>query len=183
MIGIYQADEVAEQVELMLPGLSIQEHRAEVRKVARAADLGYIHDNPRLIAAAAWGRAVAASRRANREDTLRWIATAENTALGEATMNAMEHGNEYRPDLPVSIRVVHAPDTLRVQVTDLGDAAGLPERESPDLEAKLAGRQRPRGWGLFLIEKLVDEARETGGAGAHTLELVLRLGGDDDGGP
>jgi serine phosphatase RsbU (regulator of sigma subunit)/anti-sigma regulatory factor (Ser/Thr protein kinase) len=103
------------------------------------------------------------------------------TAVGEATMNAMEHGSEYRPDRPVSIRVVHAPDSLRVQVTDLGDAAGLPERETPDLEAKLAGRQRPRGWGLFLIEKLVDEARVTGGAGAHTLELVLRLGGGDDG--
>ena len=105
------------------------------------------------------------------------------TAVGEATMNAMEHGNEYRPDRPVSIRVVHSPDSLRVQVTDLGEATDIPERETPDLEAKLAGRQRPRGWGVFLIEKLVDEARVTGGAGAHTLELVLRLGGGDDGSP
>ena len=28
------------------------------------------------------------------------------TAVAEATMNAMEHGNEYRPDRPVSIRVL-----------------------------------------------------------------------------
>ena len=33
------------------------------------------------------------------------------TAVGEATMNAMEHGNEYRRDRPVSIRVLHAPAT------------------------------------------------------------------------
>ena len=65
-------------------------------------------------------------------------------------------------------------------MTDTGNAADNPERETPDLEAKLAGRQRPRGWGLFLIEKLVDEARVTGGAGARTLELVLRLEGADD---
>ena len=103
------------------------------------------------------------------------------TAVGEATMNAMEHGNEYHPERPVSIRVLHTVDRLCVQVTDFGDVAELGAREAPDLEAKLAGEQRPRGWGLFLIEKLVDEARETGDAGAHTLELVLRLTGGDDG--
>ena len=103
------------------------------------------------------------------------------TAVAEATMNAMEHGNEYRADQPVSIRVLHTADSLRVQVTDLGGAADLPEPEAPDLEAKLAGRQKPRGWGLFLIERMVDEARVTGDGGRHTLELVLRLqGGDDD---
>ena len=39
VIGIYRADAVAEQLALLLPGLSIQEHPAEVRKVVRAADL------------------------------------------------------------------------------------------------------------------------------------------------
>jgi DNA-binding SARP family transcriptional activator len=50
----------------------------------RVADLGYVHENPRLIAAAAWGMAVIASRRGDLDATLRWISTAENTALGEA---------------------------------------------------------------------------------------------------
>ena len=103
------------------------------------------------------------------------------TAVAEATMNAMEHGNEYRADRPVRIRILYAPDALRVQVTDRGPAKPPVAVEAPDLEAKLAGEQRPRGWGLFLIEKLVDEARVTGGSGANTLELVLRLGGVDDG--
>ncbi|MET0580172.1 MAG: bacterial transcriptional activator domain-containing protein [Ilumatobacteraceae bacterium] len=52
-------------------------------RFARVTDLGYILDNPRLIAAAAWGRALTACRRGDRAATLRWIATAENTALGE----------------------------------------------------------------------------------------------------
>ena len=103
------------------------------------------------------------------------------TAVGEATMNAMEHGNEYRADRPVSIRVLSSADSVKVQVTDLGGVTELPEREVPDLEAKLAGRQKPRGWGLFLIEQMVDEARVSGDEGRRTLELVVRLRGGDDG--
>jgi len=104
------------------------------------------------------------------------------TAVGEATMNAMEHGSEYRADRPVSIRVLLSPERLSVQVTDLGGAAELRAGEEPDLEAKLAGEQTPRGWGLFLIEKMVDEANVTGEGGRRTLELVVYLQGDDDGG-
>ena len=96
-------------------------------------------------------------------------------------MNAMEHGNEYRADRPVSIRVLHSADRLRVRVTDQGGGGELAPPETPDLEAKLAGRQRPRGWGLFLIEKMVDEARVTSDEGGHTLELALRLEGGGDG--
>jgi anti-sigma regulatory factor (Ser/Thr protein kinase) len=103
------------------------------------------------------------------------------TAVAEATMNAMEHGNEYRAERPVSIRVLGSEDSVRVQVSDLGGVTELPDPEVPDLEAKLAGRQKPRGWGLFLIEQMVDEARVTGDEGRRTLELVVRLrGGDDD---
>ena len=96
-------------------------------------------------------------------------------------MNAMEHGSEYRDDRPVSIRVLQADDSLLVQVTDRGGGADLPPAEKPDMEAKLAGEQKPRGWGLFLIEKMVDEARVTGEGGKRTLELVMRLRGGDDG--
>ncbi len=103
------------------------------------------------------------------------------TAVGEATMNAMEHGNEYRADRPVSIRVLGSADSVRVQVSDLGGVVELSEREAPDIEAKLAGRQKPRGWGLFLIEQMVDEAHVTGDEGRRTLELVVRLRGGDDG--
>jgi serine phosphatase RsbU (regulator of sigma subunit)/anti-sigma regulatory factor (Ser/Thr protein kinase) len=106
------------------------------------------------------------------------------TAVGEATMNAMEHGSGYREDRPVSVRVLTGDGRVRVQITDLGGAraGGLDsEREVPDLEAKLEGLQRPRGWGLFLIENMVDETRETSDGEHHTLELGMRLEGDSDG--
>jgi len=105
------------------------------------------------------------------------------TAVGEATMNAMEHGNRYRADLPVRVRVTADGERLRVRISDHGAAPARGEVETPDLEAKLAGLQRPRGWGLFLIEKMVDDTRECSDEGGHTLELALRLeegGGDDD---
>src|SRR5215207_362040 len=103
------------------------------------------------------------------------------TAVGEATMNAMEHGSGYREDRPVSVRVLTADGLVRVQITDLGGARPETEHEQPDLEAKLEGLQRPRGWGLFLIENMVDETRETSDGEHHTLELGLRLEGEDDG--
>jgi anti-sigma regulatory factor (Ser/Thr protein kinase) len=103
------------------------------------------------------------------------------TAVAEATMNAMEHGNEYRPDRPVSIRVLQSEDSLRVEVSDHGGGGELAPPETPDIAAKLEGSQKPRGWGLFLIEKMVDEAHVRGGEGGHTLELSLRLKGGEDG--
>ena len=97
-------------------------------------------------------------------------------------MNAMEHGNEYRADRPVSIRVLHVrPTACACRSPTAAARRELPAAETPDLEAKLEGRQKPRGWGLFLIEKMVDEARVTSDEGRRTLELVLRLEGGDDG--
>jgi anti-sigma regulatory factor (Ser/Thr protein kinase) len=96
-------------------------------------------------------------------------------------MNAMEHGNEYRPDRPVSIRVLRSGSRLLVQVTDRGSAGEHAAAAAPDIEAKLEGRQSPRGWGLFLIEKMVDEARVTSDGGGRTVELALRLEGEGNG--
>jgi serine phosphatase RsbU (regulator of sigma subunit)/anti-sigma regulatory factor (Ser/Thr protein kinase) len=103
------------------------------------------------------------------------------TAVGEATMNAMEHGSGYREDRPVKVRVLTGDGSVRVQITDLGGAPADREREMPDIEAKLEGLQRPRGWGLFLIENMVDETRESSDGEHHTLELALRLEGGNDG--
>ncbi|HXJ63298.1 MAG TPA: SpoIIE family protein phosphatase [Actinomycetota bacterium] len=101
------------------------------------------------------------------------------TAVAEASMNAMEHGNEFRGDLPVDVEVSIWPDRLVVRITDLG-AGPADEHEEPDLEAKLDGRQTPRGWGMFLIRHMVDELNVTTEEGQHTVELVLRRKGDDE---
>jgi serine phosphatase RsbU (regulator of sigma subunit)/anti-sigma regulatory factor (Ser/Thr protein kinase) len=104
------------------------------------------------------------------------------TAVSEAAMNAIEHGNEGREELSVEIGVVAAGGVLTVTLTDHGLAGPVGDAEIPDLEAKLEGLQRPRGWGLFLIENMVDELRVSDADGRHTVELVLNLeGGDADG--
>jgi len=103
------------------------------------------------------------------------------TAVAEATMNAMEHGNKYRPELPVFIRVLASETALSVRITDQGGGQPIPDPETPDLEAKLAGRQSPRGWGLFLIQKMMDDVQVSSDATHHTVELILYREGDTHG--
>jgi serine phosphatase RsbU (regulator of sigma subunit)/anti-sigma regulatory factor (Ser/Thr protein kinase) len=99
------------------------------------------------------------------------------TAVAEATMNAMEHGNRYQADVPVSIQVLASDETLTIRIVDQGGAETPAEAETPDLEAKLAGMQSPRGWGLFLIKNLVDDMRVSSDATTHTIELIMALEG------
>ena len=102
------------------------------------------------------------------------------TAVGEATMNAMEHGNRYDPEKPVAIQVRADADELIVSISDHGGGQPIPEVDTPDLEAKLAGLQSPRGWGLFLIRSMVDDMRVTDDGVHHSVELVMQLQGDRD---
>jgi serine phosphatase RsbU (regulator of sigma subunit)/anti-sigma regulatory factor (Ser/Thr protein kinase) len=95
------------------------------------------------------------------------------TAVAEATMNAMEHGNHYRADLPVHIAVLRSPDSLAVRITDHSGGAEFPDVKTPDVEAKLDGLEPTRGWGLFLIKHMVDELNVSGDMEHHVVELVL----------
>jgi serine/threonine-protein kinase RsbW len=104
------------------------------------------------------------------------------TAVAEATMNAMEHGNHYRAEMPVVIEVSASDEELSIKITDEGSRPPVFHSETPDLEAKLEGRQPPRGWGLFLIKNMVDDMNVTGDEHHHTVELVIYLKGDDDAG-
>ena len=104
------------------------------------------------------------------------------TAVSEATMNAIEHGNESRPELPVAVAIRSSDEAIVVRITDQGGDREIPEVETPDLEAKLEGLQKPRGWGLFLIRNMVDDVRIETDESHHTIELVMQLdeGGDDE---
>jgi serine phosphatase RsbU (regulator of sigma subunit)/anti-sigma regulatory factor (Ser/Thr protein kinase) len=103
------------------------------------------------------------------------------TAVSEAAMNAIEHGNQHRAELPVRIEVSTANGELIVRIIDEGGGREIPEAPTPDLEAKLAGLQKPRGWGLFLIKNMVDELRVSSDEKHHTVELVMRLDGGNHG--
>jgi serine phosphatase RsbU (regulator of sigma subunit)/anti-sigma regulatory factor (Ser/Thr protein kinase) len=104
------------------------------------------------------------------------------TAVSEAVMNAIEHGNESNPELPVEVGVHMRAGELLVRITDEGGDREIPDAETPDLEAKLEGLQKPRGWGLFLIKNMVDDVRVSNDGRRHTIELVMQLegGGDED---
>lgn len=99
------------------------------------------------------------------------------TAVSEAALNALEHGSRYHAERPIVIHVRASDRALKVGITNLGDHAIPQSTAVPDLEAKLAGEQSPRGWGFFLIEHMVDEVQISNQPGSHTIELFLYLEG------
>jgi len=103
------------------------------------------------------------------------------TAVAEATMNAIEHGNRNDATLLVEIRAWTDERALVVRVTDQGGHDGpAPSESVPDIDAKLRGEQSPRGWGLFLIRNMVDDLNVFTDDEHHVVELVVRLEGESD---
>jgi serine phosphatase RsbU (regulator of sigma subunit)/anti-sigma regulatory factor (Ser/Thr protein kinase) len=108
------------------------------------------------------------------------------TAVSETAMNAIEYGSGGDPGVPVRVRVERTPANLRVRIADAGLGGAVPdpgEAEVPDLDAKLAGLQKPRGWGLFLIQQMVDHVEVVREGERQTVVLTLELGGAGDGQP
>ena len=101
------------------------------------------------------------------------------TAVAEATMNAIEHGNKNRAEIPVEVEVTQDGDEIIVAISDQGGdgSAGDGAAEQPDLVKKLDGAQSPRGWGLFLIRNMVDAMDITTNGQRHTIWLTMRTGG------
>ena len=105
------------------------------------------------------------------------------TAVAEATMNAIEHGNGNRAEIPVEVEVTQNGDEIVVAISDQGgEVSSTPKSaEEPDLLKKLDGGQSPRGWGLFLIRNMVDAMDITTNGQRHTIWLTMRTGGAADG--
>ncbi len=99
------------------------------------------------------------------------------TAVAEATMNAIEHGNHDQPELPVEVAVFEEAGEVVVTISDQGAVSrARPVTVEPDLDDKLAGLQTPRGWGLFLIRHMVDAVDEINDGVRHTVRLTVRPG-------
>ncbi len=97
------------------------------------------------------------------------------TAVAETVMNALEYGSRGDPAVPVDVRVDADVRAVTVRVTDRALSGPVPDAEAPDLEAKLAGLQKPRGWGLFLIRHMVDGMEVSQADGLQTIALTLVL--------
>ena len=104
------------------------------------------------------------------------------TAVGETTMNAIEHGNRNDPVLPVSVLATVEGDDLVVRISDFGGSEAGGTSDAPDIEAKIDGRERTRGWGLFLIDSMVDQANVVTDEDKRTVELIFHLKGEHHGG-
>ncbi len=81
------------------------------------------------------------------------------TAIAEACLNAIEHGNRLQADAKVTVQLhVHA-DRLSIEVWDEGKGGPPPTTfPPPDIQRKIAGQESLRHMGLHVIQNLVDEA-------------------------
>ena len=104
------------------------------------------------------------------------------TAVSEAAMNAIEYGSQGRADVPVDISVEATAEDVVVRITDRALSGVVPDdAEAPDLERKLAGEQKPRGWGLFLIKNMVDSMDVTSDGSSQTVTLTMARKEPSDG--
>ena len=74
-------------------------------------------------------------------------------ALIEACINAFEHSKSR--DGKVRIKFLIGDDNLTVIIQDHGQGFDIQEIEKPEIASKLRASYK-RGWGLMLIEKLMD---------------------------
>ena len=101
------------------------------------------------------------------------------TAVAEACINAIEHGNRLNEKLSVGVVLSVSADSLEVKVID--DGKGMNRKpglvSKPDIDRKMHGDEGPRGMGMFLIQALVDEAEWVVGADGNSsyVRLVIRL--------
>ena len=101
------------------------------------------------------------------------------TAIAEACINAIEHGNRLNEKLSVGVVLSVNAQSLEVKVMD--DGTGMHRQPgkvaTPDLDRKMHGDEGPRGMGMFLIQALVDEAEWVAAIDGHGsyVRLVIRL--------
>ena len=101
------------------------------------------------------------------------------TAVAEACINAIEHGNRLNEKLSVGVVLSASDDVLEVKVID--DGKGMKSQPPrPDIDRKMHGEEDPRGMGMFLIQALVDEAEWVAGTDGKSsyVRLVIRLDKD-----
>jgi serine/threonine-protein kinase RsbW len=104
------------------------------------------------------------------------------TAVAEACINAIEHGNRLNEKLSVGVVMSAGADALEVKVMD--DGKGMNRQpgklNKPDIDRKMRGEEDPRGMGMFLIQALVDEAEWVAGDEVNSsyVRLVIRLDKD-----
>ena len=96
------------------------------------------------------------------------------TAVAEACLNAIEHGNKMDTNTKVGITLTVEESKLQVSVKDQGK--GIDQVSTPSIENKIEGEDKPRGWGIFLIKRLMNEVTfEPSPEGGNVTKMVIYL--------
>ena len=93
-------------------------------------------------------------------------------AVVEACINAFEHSRsaDHKVDITFGLLGEGEADTLEIRVHDEGVGFSVSEVEEPRIEAKLRG-SRKRGWGLKIIQGLMDEVKIFSGSQGTTVVM------------
>jgi serine/threonine-protein kinase RsbW len=89
------------------------------------------------------------------------------TALGEAVINSIEHGNQLNVQLKVQIIALIESRALTLKIIDQG------QQPLPNLNLARQERADHRGWGLFLVKNLVDEVKALVTPGRNELQMTM----------
>jgi serine/threonine-protein kinase RsbW len=96
------------------------------------------------------------------------------TAVSEASLNAIEHAICHDPSATVLVEFDAGEDGMQVSVSSEGQPF-VPSDVKPDIRKKLEGKDRPRGWGLFLIRQLADEVEFDSDGKGTTVRMKFLL--------
>jgi len=93
-------------------------------------------------------------------------------AVVEACINAFEHSHseERRVDIAFAVYGDGGPERLEIRVHDNGVGFQPSAVEEPRIESKIRG-ERKRGWGLKIIQGLMDEVEIL--SGSHGTTVVM----------
>ena len=98
------------------------------------------------------------------------------TAVSEACLNAIEHGNKGRPDARVVVTMNYEDDAFNVSVMDEGNGITDMPKE-PEIEQKIEKLEPPRGLGIYLMKQLTDQVDFNAEGDGHVVRMVIKLRG------
>ncbi|MDH4318236.1 MAG: ATP-binding protein [Desulfobulbaceae bacterium] len=98
------------------------------------------------------------------------------TALSEACINAIEHGNKFGEQETITVFLAAGDSSLHMRVRDKGKGFRIGDSKGPIRDHSIPRR---RGWGMFIIRKLVNEVcYEITPEGGCETKMVIHLDKD-----
>ncbi len=102
------------------------------------------------------------------------------TAVSEACLNAIEHGNKLMKDLLVNVNLLIQVDRYTFRIMDDGNGTQIGDINPVVYVGRKLEWDNPRGWGLQLMSHYADSVLTTCYKGKFCIELhFLRMGAGD----